>query len=65
MIPNIRIKSDRNNIYGEGKVISANTLLKDYKERTNGKDYGWLINIPMPAAIDYMAKDLGIEYEYC
>lgn len=67
MIPNIRIKRDDGQVYEPDTVISADKLLRDFCEASNPAEcpQGWLYRIPMPDAIDYMAKAWGIEYEYC
>lgn len=66
MIPNIRIISDVGHVYESGSVIGADKLLKDFCEvNTDNAFSDWLNSIPVPAAVDFMAKAWGIDYEFC
>lgn len=61
----IRIKSDDGAVYEIGSVIEVADFIKSYRECTNDKSLiDWLYRIPIPSAVDFIAKAWGIEYEF-
>lgn len=63
----IQITQDSGNIYPDGTVISVDQLFRDYKETLTDadmSDYHWLCCIPIPSAIDFIAKARGFSYKY-
>ena len=45
-------------------MVSADDLLRAFHKECDESTYGWLISIPMPSAIDHMAEEWGIKFEY-
>ncbi len=66
MTTKVRITSDRNKVYKDGQILTANELITDYAD-TSGADSGdidWLYRISIADAIDFIADMWGLGYEY-
>ena len=64
----IEIIHDSDVAYGipDGTIISAEKLLKDFRDSDDCDDslYDYLCRIPIPAAVDIIAEKWGLEYKY-
>lgn len=61
----IKILSGENGIYNAGTVIEIMDFLQGYFNVTPDKSLvDYLQRIPIPSAIDYIAKDWGLKYEF-
>lgn len=61
----IRIKSDDGAVYEKGSVIEVADFIESYCECTNDKSLiDWLYRVPIPSAVDFIAKAWGIEYDF-
>lgn len=66
MTTKVRITSDRDKVYQDGQVLTANQLISDYIE-TSGADKSeidWLCQIPIANAIDFIAGMWGFTYYF-
>ena len=60
----IKIISDRDNVYEPNSVISADRLIEDYCEVSNCEDVNeWLHDINIKDAVNFITDAWGIEYE--
>lgn len=61
----IKILSDDGNVYKNDEVVDIADLIRSYCGSTNDNDLkDWLWKIPIPSAVDFIAKAWGIEYKY-
>lgn len=61
----IKIISDDGNVYKKDEVVDVSDLILSYCDTINDNDLKkWLWNIPIPDAVDFIAKAWGIEYKY-
>ena len=61
----IKITSSTNDTYKVGDTIDMMAFLSDYFRNCIDRDYvAYLQRIPMPSAVEIIAEELGIEYEF-
>ena len=61
----IKITSSTNDTYKVGATIDMMAFLSDYFRNCTDRDYvAYLQRIPMPSAVEIIAEELGIEYEF-
>ncbi len=63
----IQITNDSGQVYPDGTIISVDQLFRDYKGTLTEKNmstYHWLCRIPIPSAIDFIAKAWGFDYNF-
>ena len=61
----IKILSDDRNVYKNDEVVDVADLIRSYCDSTNDNDLkDWLWKIPIPSAVDFIAKAWVIEYKY-
>lgn len=64
----IKILGDADGAYGYpvGTILSIEELFKDFRESNECTEdlYDYLCGIPIPYAVDTIAEELGLEYEF-
>ena len=61
----IQVLSSTNDDYKVGDTIAMMQFLSDYfRSCTDKDDVAYLQGIPMPSAVDIIAKRLGFEYKF-
>lgn len=63
----IQITNDPEKVYPDGTILTVDKLFRDYKETltdANMSTYHWLCRIPIPSAIDFIAKAWGFDYKF-
>lgn len=62
----IYVINDKTKVRKCGEIIEVKDFIKEYldsiQEDTALKD--WLCRIPIPAAVDYIAKEWSIDYKF-
>jgi hypothetical protein len=62
----IQITNDGGHVYQDGTIISVEQLFRDYRDtltEANMSTYHWLCRIPIPSAVDFIAKAWGFDYK--
>lgn len=61
----IKITSSTNDTYKVGDTIDMMAFLSSYFKSCNDEGHrAYLERIPMPSAVEIIAEELGIEYEF-
>lgn len=61
----IKILHDRSGVFSNGETYNVMDFLQGYFNVTPNKGLvDYLSRIPIPSAIDYIAKDWGLEYKF-
>jgi len=60
----ILITSDPSNIYGVGSKVKIKDLLEDYFVKCSAGIKNWLCMTPLGSAVQYVADNLGITYQF-
>lgn len=61
----IKILHDRSGVFSNGETYNIMDFLQGYFNVTPDKSLvDYLQRIPIPSAIDYIAKDWGLEYKF-
>ena len=60
----IKIFRDPENIYEEGSIHPIEEIVRDFEDCNTDELMEWLYGIPIPAAIDFICKSWGLDYEF-
>lgn len=61
----IKILSDRSGVFSKGEIYNVMDFLQGYFDvNPDSSLVAYLQRIPIPSAVDYIAKDWGLTYEF-
>lgn len=63
----IKIISDEGEVYAKGEIVDVHDLITSYCECCDNESKSiadYVCRIPIPSAVDFIAKAWGIEYEF-
>lgn len=61
----IKILSDRSGVFSKGETYNVMDFLQGYFDVSPDSSLvAYLQRIPIPSAVDYIAKDWGLEYKF-